>query len=115
MKIITLCGSTKFEKQYHEINKKLTLEGNLVISVGVFDFKSPDKEKVRELLQEIHRKKIDIADEIFIVNVGGYIGKHTQEEIDYAKKIGKKINYLEGHCKHCKMWVVLGEHKCKKG
>ena len=94
MKIITLCGSTKFEKEYHEINKKLTLDGNVVISVGVFDFKSPDKEKVRNLLQAIHRKKIDMADEIFIVNVGGYVGEHTADEIEYAKRIGKPIKYL---------------------
>lgn len=94
-KIITLCGSTKFEKEYHNINKKLTLDGNVVISVGVFDFNNPDKENVRQLLQKIHRKKIDMADEIFIINVNGYIGKHTREEIKYAKKIGKPIKYLK--------------------
>lgn len=95
MKVITLCGSTKFEEKYHEINAKLTLEGNVVISCGVFNYKSPVKEeKVLELLQAIHKQKIDMADEIFIINVGGYIGDHTAEEIEYAKKVGKKIKYL---------------------
>ena len=95
MKVITLCGSTKFEEKYREINAKLTLEGNVVLSCGVFNYKNPDKENKRDLLQAIHRKKIDLADEIFIINVGGYIGEHTVEEIEYAKKTGKKISYLE--------------------
>jgi len=95
MKVITLCGSTKFEEKYREINAKLTLEGNVVLSCGVFNYKNPDKEDKRDLLQAIHRQKIDMADEIFIINVDGYIGKHTAEEIEYTKKIGKKINYLE--------------------
>jgi len=94
MKIITLCGSTKFEKKYREINAKLTLEGNVVLSCGVFNFGDSGKEKKRDLLQAIHRQKIDMADEIFIINVDGYIGEHTQEEIEYAKKIGKPIRYL---------------------
>jgi len=95
MKVITLCGSTKFETKYREINEKLTLEGNVVFSCGVFKFKDANKENKRELLQEIHRKKIDMSDEIFVINVGGYIGEHTAEEIEYALKTGKKINYLE--------------------
>ena len=94
MKIITLCGSTKFEEKYREINAKLTLEGNVVISCGVFNYKNPDKEDKRYLLQAIHRKKIDMADEVFVINVDGYIGEHTQEEIDYCKNIGKPIKFL---------------------
>ncbi len=92
MKVITLCGSTKFKNEYHKINRKLTLEGNVVISVGVFGYEEEDE--IRELLQKIHRKKIDMADEIFVINVDGFISVHTQQEIDYAKKIGKPIKYL---------------------
>ena len=97
MKIITLCGSTKFENKYREINEKLTLEGNIVFSCGVFRFKDAGKENKRELLQAVHRGKINLSDEIFVINVGGYIGEHTCEEIEYAKKTGKKIRYLEKH------------------
>ena len=80
MKVITLCGSTKFENKYKEINEKLTLEGNVVFSCGVFKFKDADKEKKRDLLQAVHRAKIALSDEIFVINVGGYIGEHTAEE-----------------------------------
>jgi len=97
MKVITLCGSTQFEEHYRLANEVLTLKGNVVFSCGVFRFKDDDKEKKRELLQAVHRAKIDLSDEIFVINVGGYIGEHTAEEIEYAKKTGKKIRYLEGH------------------
>ena len=94
MKIITLCGSTRFEEYYRAINAKFTLEGNVVLSCGVFNYKNPDKEDKRDLLQEVHRQKIDMADEVFVINVDGYIGEHTQEEIDYCKTIGKPVKYL---------------------
>ena len=96
MKIITLCGSTKFEKEYHEINKKLTLEGNIVISVGVFDFQSPDKEKVRELLQKIHRKKssteVHVAHRRYSRRVGG-------RERVFKKVRRKQVSLSRGECR----------------
>jgi len=95
MKVITLCGSTKFEDKYREINKKLTLEGNVVFSCGVFEHKDSEKEKNRELLEAVHKKKIDLSDEIFVINVGMYIGKNTTDEIEYAKSKKKIIRYLE--------------------
>ena len=99
MKTITLCGSTKFKSEYEECNKKLTLEGNIVISVGLFghaDKVNLTKEQ-KSLLDEIHLRKIDLSDEIFVINVGGYIGESTQKEIGYAKAKGKAIGYLEKH------------------
>lgn len=96
MKVITLCGSTKFKKEFEEQNKRLTLEGNIVISVGVFghsgDTISNEKKK---MLDEIHRHKIDMSDEIFIINVGDYIGVSTFKEILYAISKNIPINYLE--------------------
>lgn len=97
-KVITLCGSTKFKKEFEEVNKKLTLEGNIVISVGCFGHsgdKEPSSKKVKELLDEIHKSKIDLADEIFVINKNNYIGKSTKSEIDYAKSKGKVIRFLE--------------------
>lgn len=95
-KVITLCGSTKFKDQFMEVQKKLTLEGNIVISIGCFGYagdKFSDEQKL--MLDDMHKRKIDMADEIFVINVGGYIGESTKSEIEYAKKTGKIINYLE--------------------
>lgn len=96
-KVITLCGSTKFKNEFVETQKELTLAGNIVISVGLFGH-SGDNEvwtnDTKEMLDDMHKRKIDMADEIFVINVGGYIGDSTKSEILYAKENGKKINYL---------------------
>ena len=104
-KVITLCGSTRFKDAFIEAQKRLTLEGNIVISVGLFGH-SGDTEvwegmsedtltKTKEMLDDMHKRKIDMADEIFVINVGGYIGTNTQSEIEYAMTTGKPIHYLE--------------------
>lgn len=104
-RVITLCGSTRFRDKFMEVQKKLTLEGNIVISVGLFGH-SGDSEvwenmdegtltKTKEMLDEMHKCKIDMADEIFVINVGGYIGESTRSEIEYANKTGKAVRYLE--------------------
>ena len=51
--------------------------------------------KTKEMLDDMHKRKIDMADEIFVINVNRYIGDSTKSEIEYAKKHGKKVNYLE--------------------
>ena len=96
-KIITLCGSTRFREQFFQVQKKLTLEGNIVISVGLFGHAGDDdvwKPGVKQMLDDMHLRKIDIADEIYVINVGGYIGESTKREILYAKLNGKKVNYF---------------------
>ena len=97
-KIVTLCGSTRFKEQFLETQKRLTLEGYIVISVGLFGHLGDDevwKPGTKEMLDDMHLRKIDLADEIFVINVGGYIGDSIRREIAYAKKTGKKVNYLE--------------------
>ena len=97
-KVITLCGSTRFKDAFLEAQKRLTLEGSIVISVGLFGHSGDDdvwKPGVKEMLDDMHLRKIDLADEIFVINVGGYIGESTKREIAYAEKIGKTVNYLE--------------------
>jgi len=97
-KVITLCGSTKFKEQYLEAQKRLTLEGNIVISVGLFGHSGDDEvwsEGTKAMLDDMHLRKIDMADEIFVINVGGYIGESTRREIAYAKNTGKSVKYLE--------------------
>ena len=103
--VITLCGSTKFKDEFLKVQKDLTLKGNIVISVGLFGH-SGDNEvwenmddgtltKTKEMLDDMHKRKIDMSDEIFVINVGGYIGSSTKSEIEYARKNNKKISYLE--------------------
>ena len=97
-KIITLCGSTKFKDEFLIQQKKLTLNGNIVISVGLFGHSGDNEvwsENIKEMLDDMHKRKIDLSDEIFVINVGGYIGKSTRCEIDYAISTGKCVNYLE--------------------
>ena len=104
-KVITLCGSTRFKDEFLKVQKDLTLQGNIVISVGLFGH-SGDSEvwenmdegtltKQKEMLDDMHKRKIAMADEIFVINVDGYIGESTKSEIEYAKSLGKKVNYLE--------------------
>lgn len=104
-KVVTLCGSTKFKDQFMKAQKDLTLKGYIVISVGLFGH-SGDQEvwknmdegtltKTKEMLDDMHKRKIDMADEIFVINVNGYIGDSTKSEIKYAKEHGKVVNYLE--------------------
>lgn len=104
-KVITLCGSTRFKEEFLNVQKDLTLKGNIVLSVGLFGH-SGDSEvwenmdegtltKTKEMLDDMHKRKIDMADEIFVINVNGYIGESTKSEIEYAKSLGKRVNYLE--------------------
>ena len=103
--VVTLCGSTRFKDEFMEVQKKLTLEGNIVISVGLFGH-SGDQEvwdgmdegtlsKTKKMLDDMHKRKIDMADYIYVINVGGYIGESTKSEIDYAELHDKTVKYLE--------------------
>ncbi|MDQ7094265.1 hypothetical protein REC12_11760 [Desulfosporosinus sp. PR] len=95
-KVITLCGSTKFKDDFLRIQKELTLQGNIIISIGSFEHY--DKEiftaETIEMLGEMHKRKIDMADEIYVINKNGYIGNSTRNEIEYATLTGKKVNYM---------------------
>ena len=96
MKIITLCGSTKYKDMFLKINEQLTLDGNIVLMPGVFahvdDIKITNKQKHN--LDKLHKKKIDMSDEIFVINVDNYIGESTKSEIEYAKMHNKVVKYL---------------------
>ena len=97
-KVITLCGSTRFKEQFLETQKQLTLAGNIVISVGIFghsDYGSDLSPDIKEMLDDMHKRKIDMADEIFVINVNGYIGDSTALEMQYATQTGKIIRFLE--------------------
>jgi hypothetical protein len=96
-KIVCLCGSTRFKKEYEQQNKIHTLHGNIVLTVGMFGHSGDvftDKEK--EKLDETHRRKIDLAEEVIIICPGGYIGDSTRSELVYATEAGKRIRFPYG-------------------
>lgn len=95
-RVITLCGSTRFKEDFERVNKELTLAGNIVISVGCFGHAGDvftDEQKV--MLDDIHKRKIDMADAIYVINKDGYIGSSTRSEIQYATRLGKQIIFME--------------------
>jgi hypothetical protein len=100
--IVCLCGSMKFYEAFVRANYEETLKGNIVLSVGFFMHQSQvhgqnvgctPEQKVK--LDELHKRKIDLADEVLILNVDGYIGESTLSELEYAKYCGKKIRFLD--------------------
>ena len=101
-KVICLCGSTRFFQQFMDENYRLTMEGNIVLSVGFFGHASAQAHgqtvgispEQKVALDELHKRKIDLADEVFVVNPGGYIGESTRGEIIYAEAHGKPVRYL---------------------
>lgn len=96
-KVVTLCGSTKFKKEFIEIQKQLTLEGYIVLSVGLFGHSGDEEafdDKTKDMLDDMHKRKIDMSDEIFVIDVDEYIGESTRSEINYAKEHHKVIRYF---------------------
>ena len=98
-RIVCLCGSTRFKADFETIEMTETLKGNIVLTVGVFGHAdgielSPG---AKVALDELHLRKIDLADEVLVINVGGYLGESTRKEIAYARRLEKAIQYLEPH------------------
>lgn len=102
--IVCVCGSTRFYDALQDVNWRFTMEGMIVLSIGVCKrIVTPDGghvgealgEDVAKRLDELHKRKIDLADRVFVLNVGGYIGESTRSEIEYAKQHGKPVEYLE--------------------
>lgn len=101
--IVCLCGSTRFKAAFDDANYKETMAGKIVLSVGFYMHASgnrhgdgvgcDDQQKIA--LDVLHKRKIDLADEVLVLNVGGYIGESTRSEIAYASALGKPIRYLE--------------------
>lgn len=94
--IVCLCGSTRFRREFADENRRLSLEGKIVLSVGFFrgDHEIADDEKAA--LDELHLRKIDMANEVRVINVGKYVGDSTRREIEYALNNWKLVTFLEG-------------------
>lgn len=95
--IITLCGSTKFKPRFVEVKKELKSHGIIVEMPPVFSKTDGIKLEEKELnkLECLCFEKISYSDFIYVINCGGYIGKHTHKEIEYARMLGVKIIYDE--------------------
>lgn len=95
--VVCLCGSTRFEDAYRAENRRLTLAGKIVLTVGVFGHSEPgtltDEQKAQ--LDALHKRKIDLADRIHVINVDGYVGDSTREEIAYARARDIPVTWLE--------------------
>lgn len=103
-KIVCLCGSTRFSKEFREANLRETLAGNIVLTIGcdmrsdaeLFAGKEESELKaIKTALDLLHFSKIELADEVLILNVGGYIGESTSNELKVAQAHGKTVRYLE--------------------
>lgn len=93
--IITLSGSTKFREQFRKVERKLTMDGKIVLPPAIYS-KAEEIQHSPETvkhLDDLHIDKINISDGIFVIDVGGYIGDSTQKEINYAKSKGKFVRY----------------------
>ena len=95
--IVCLCGSTRFKDEYIKAQREETLKGKIVLSVGLWghieglDMNGPTK----KMLDELHLRKIDLADEVLFLNVGDYMGESTRRELAYAREKGKTVLFLE--------------------
>lgn len=97
-KIVCLCGSGRFKDAFDEAEFNETLAGNIVLTIGCNTkdvARSPMLAQHKPMLDELHLRKIDLADEVLILNVDGYIGESTANELAYAKACGKTIRFLE--------------------
>lgn len=102
--IVCLCGSTRFSAAFQKANFDETLAGNIVLTIGCdmhsdaelfADKTESELVKIKYNLDKLHFRKIEYANEVLILNVGGYIGESTQRELEYARALGKRIRFLE--------------------
>ena len=102
-KIVCLCGSTRFYETWQQANFDETCAGNIILSVGFYPH-AEDKAHAAHVgitpeqkvaLDELHKRKIDLADEVYVLNVCGYIGDSTKSEVAYARAHGKPVRWLE--------------------
>lgn len=99
--IVCLCGSTRFREAFQEVNRQETLAGRIILAPGVFGHSGElapvdcESGPLKEALDELHLRKIDLADEVLVLNVGGYVGSSTRREIDYALAMRKPVRFLE--------------------
>jgi len=110
--VITLCGSTRFKDHFMAMQQRETLLGKIVLTVGFFHHKEqvPITAKDKVMLDNLHLRKIDLSDEIFVINPNGYVGESTTNEIAYAVARHKYIKWFEDG----EAWMEDNSHKLGK-
>lgn len=102
--IVCLCGSTRFWRLFQQAGLSETMAGRIVLSIGAAsgtddehfgNLPQVEYERIKTMLDELHMRKIEIADEVLILNHEGYIGESTARELAYARSIGKRVRFLE--------------------
>lgn len=95
IKVVCLCGSTRFKDEFMRWNRLLTLNGEIVLMPGVFGHSGdPLTERQKERLDQLHLQKIIRSDYVVVIDVGGYIGESTSREIDFAERCGIPVYYI---------------------
>lgn len=119
-KVICLCGSTRFWKEFQRASLRETMNGNIILSIGAAsgtddehfgNLPREEYDRVKTMLDELHKRKIDLADEALVLNVGGYIGDSTRSEVVYALDHGKPVRWLEPD----KAWEPDASRRGKEG
>lgn len=101
-KVVCFCGSTRFAEYFMIHRWELEKQGIITLGINILpnnyfvegNSHGAEQEGVKEILDELHKRKIDLSDEVFVLDVDGYIGESTRNEINYAESIGKPIKYL---------------------
>jgi len=97
--VVCLCGSTKFKQEFIKANFEETMAGKIVLTVGFFAHVESDIHiltlEEKKALDELHKRKIDLADEVLFLNVYGYLGDSSISELNYAYKHSKRVRFLE--------------------
>lgn len=103
--IVCLCGSTRFWREFQAAGLRETMAGNIVLSIGAAsgtddehfgNLPRDEYDRIKTMLDELHMRKIDLCDEVLILNLGGYIGESTARELAYAQSLGRRVRFLEG-------------------
>ena len=96
MKVVTLCGSMRYQNEMIKIARNLEVTFGYCVLQCVYDFAGKnDTQKERDKIIKAHFKKIDLSDFIYVVNINGFISESTQKEINYAIKHDKEVFYHE--------------------
>ena len=113
--IITICGSTRFKKEFEEVNRVLELNDWVVLTVASY-YHSENSDSLRKWIErnkrqldDLHLAKIDLSQAIVVINVDGYIGSSTKSEIKHAKELGKPIYYWSDES-----WLSLTRNRPKQ-
>ena len=97
LRVITLCGSTRFREELDRLGAELTMAGHVVLAPVALDPATELDAEQRARLGRIHLHKISMSDEVLVVNVGGYVGESTRHEIEHARSLGVVVRFLEPH------------------